>query len=61
MLKILNPPFLPLMVSEEAPRPVMVTAPTVPEPITALASIMFGNAELKVMVWGEAPVKLKLI
>jgi len=49
MVKILKLPWLASMVSEEAPRPVMVTVPAVPAPTTVLASMMFGNAEAKVM------------
>ena len=41
---------LPLMISEEAPRPVMVTVPAVPAPTVLLASMMLGNAAAKVMV-----------
>ena len=57
MLKILKSrpalPLLPLMLSEEAPRPVMVTVPAVPPPlpmIDVLALIMVGNALASVMV-----------
>ena len=55
MLKILKPPRLPSMVSKEAPRPVMVTVPTVvpvppvPEAV-AVASKIVGNAPARVMV-----------
>ena len=55
MLKILKPPWLPSMVSKEAPRPMMVTVPAVPigllfeSRITEVASIMVGNAAAKVM------------
>ena len=44
MVKILKLPLLASMVSEEAPRPVMVRVPEVD------ASKMFGNAVAKVMV-----------
>ena len=44
MVKILKLPLLASMVSEEAPRPLMVKVPAV------LASTMFGNAAAKVMV-----------
>ena len=50
---------LPLMISEGAPRPVMVTVPAVPLPTTVLASMMVGNADPSVIVF--TPVKLKLI
>jgi len=48
MLKILKLPLLPLIISEEAPRPLMVRVPTVvpvpPVPVAvALASKMVGN------------------
>ena len=58
MLKILKlrplTPLSPLIVSAEAPRPVMVRVPTVvpvppvPEAV-AVASIILGNAPVKVM------------
>ena len=51
--KILKLPLLPLMISEEAPRPVIVRVPAVPPPllmIDVLALTMVGNAEAKVMV-----------
>ena len=41
---------LPLIVSEEAPRPVMVTVPAVPPPVGVLALIMVGSTPAKVMV-----------
>jgi len=44
IMKILKLPWLASMVSEEAPRPVMVRVPEVD------ASKMFGNAAAKVMV-----------
>ena len=50
MLKILKPPRLPLMISEEALGPVMVTVPAVPPVIAVLALIMAGNAAVKAMV-----------
>ena len=53
MVKILKPPrlpLLPLMVSEEALGPVMVTVPAVPPVIAVLASMMAGNAAVKAMV-----------
>ena len=50
ILKILKSPWLASMVSEEAPRPVMVKVPAVPAPTVLLASTMLGNAEAKVMV-----------
>ncbi len=50
ILKILKPPWLQSMVSELAPKPVMVTVPAVPAPTVLLASTMLGNAEAKVMV-----------
>ena len=41
---------LPLIVSEEAPRPVMVTVPAVP-PVTAVAALtIVGNAPPRVMM-----------
>ena len=59
MLKLrLTLPLLPLIVREEAPRPLMVTLPAVPPPVIAVVvSMMFGNAEVKVMV-PEAKEKL---
>ena len=48
--KILKLPLLASMISEETPRPLMVTVPAVPVPTIVLASTMLGNAELKVMV-----------
>jgi hypothetical protein len=48
--KILKPPRLPLMISEEALGPVMVRVPAVPPVIGVLASIMAGNAAVKAMV-----------
>ena len=58
--KILKLPLPPLIIREEAPRPVMVTVPAVPPVIAALALIIVGNAALnKVIVL--VPVKLKLI
>ena len=63
MLKILKLrlvlPLSPLMVSEGAPRPVMVTVPAVPLPTTVLALTMVGNADPSVIVF--SPVKLKTI
>ena len=54
MLKILKLPLLASMVSEEAPSPLMVTAPAVPPVIAVLELMMFGNGEAKViMVTGE--------
>ena len=53
MVKIRKPPrlpLLPLMVSEEALGPVMVTVPAVPPVIAVLASMMAGNAAVKAMV-----------
>ena len=50
MVKILKLPCLASIISEEAPRPVMVTVPAVPAPTVLLASTMLGNAESKVMV-----------
>ena len=50
MVKILKLPPLASMISEEAPRPLMVKVPAVPAPTTVLASMMFGNAETMVMV-----------
>ena len=50
IMKILKLPWFASMVSEEAPRPVIVTVPAVPAPTTVLASTMFGNAETMVMV-----------
>ena len=50
IVKILKPPTAPLMVSEEAPGPVMVTVPAVPPVIAVLASIIVGNTAVKVMV-----------
>jgi len=50
MVKIPKLPLLASIVSEEAPRPVMVRVPAVPAPTTVLASMMFGNAETMVMV-----------
>ena len=50
MVKILKPPRLPLMISEEALGPVMVTVPAVPPVIAVLASMMAGNAAVKAMV-----------
>ncbi len=53
-------PLLPLMISEEAPGPVMVTVPAVPPPlpiIDVLALTMLGSEEPRVMV----PVTLKLM
>ena len=50
MVKILKPPTAPLMVSEEAPGPVMVTVPAVPPVIAVLALIIVGNAAVKAMV-----------
>ena len=55
IVKILKPPAVPLMISEEEPGPVMVRVPTVvpvppvPEAV-ALAAKMVGNAAVKVMV-----------
>ena len=53
MVKIRKPPrlpLLPLMISEEALGPVMVTVPAVPPVIAVLASMMAGNAAVKAMV-----------
>ena len=53
MVKIRKPPrlpLLPLMISEEALGPVMVTVPAVPPVIAVLALIMAGNAAVKAMV-----------
>ena len=50
MVKILKPPAVPLMISEEAPGPVIVTVPAVPPVIIVVASMMFGNAAVKAMV-----------
>ena len=50
MEKILKPPPLASMVREEAPSPVMVRVPAEPPVIAVLASMIFGNAEAKVMV-----------
>ena len=50
MVKILKLPWLASMVSEEAPRPVMVIVPAVPPVIAVLESMMFGNAAVRVMV-----------
>ncbi len=50
MVKILKPPAVPLIVSEEAPGPVMVTVPAVPPVIAVLASMILGNAAARVMV-----------
>ena len=62
IVKILKLPLLALMISEEAPKPVMVTVPAVPAPTVLLASTMLGNAEAKVMVKGLEPeAKLKSI
>ena len=46
----LETPLSPLIVSEDAPRPLMVTVPAVPAPTVLLASTMLGNAVAKVMV-----------
>lgn len=43
-------PLSPLMISEEAPIPVIVSVPTVPPVIAVLTFKMVGNAEAKVMV-----------
>jgi len=57
MVKILKPPRLPLMISEEALGPVMVTVPAVPigllleSRITEVALIMAGNAAVKGWYW----------
>ena len=40
----------PLMISEEAPMPVIVRVPTVPPVIAVLTFKIVGNAEAKVMV-----------
>ena len=40
----------PLMISEEAPRPVIVRVPTVPPVIALLTFKMVGNEEARVMV-----------
>jgi hypothetical protein len=45
----------PLMVSEEAPRPVMVRVPMVPPEIAVLAFNIVGRAEPNVMVYGLVP------
>ena len=54
MLKILKLrlefPLSPLMISEVAPRPVIVRVPTVPPVIAVLTFKMVGNAEARVMV-----------
>ena len=50
MLKILKLPWSPLMVSKEAPRPVMVRVPLGTPLIKAVASKMVGNAPARVMV-----------
>ena len=63
MLKILKSrpvlPLLPLILSEEAPRPVIVTVPAVPPVTAVLALTMVGNADPSVIVF--SPVKLKTI
>jgi hypothetical protein len=61
MLKILKLPLLASMVSDEAPRPVMVTVPAVPSVKEVLALIMFGNAESKVMMKRLLPGRLKVM
>ena len=53
ILKILKSPLLPLMVSEETPRPLMVTLPAK----DALA--MVGSTDVRLIVFD--PVKLKLM
>ena len=50
---------LPLMVSKEAPTPLMPVLPAVPLPTTVLALTMVGNADPSVIVF--TPVKLKTI
>ena len=50
ILNILKPPLLPSMLSEEAPRPAIVTLPAVPALTTALASTISGNADSKAML-----------
>ena len=53
IVKILKLPWLALIVSKEAPRPLMVTVPAVPPPlplIDVLALTMVGNALARVMV-----------
>ena len=52
-------PLLPLMISEEAPSPVMASEPAVPLPTTVLALTMVGSADPRVIVF--TPVKLKTI
>jgi len=55
MVKILKLPWLPLMVSAEAPRPLMVRVPAV------LTFKIVGRAAARVIVYGLVPVKLKLM
>ena len=53
IVKILKLPWLALILSKEAPRPLMVTVPAVPPPlplIDVLALTMVGNALARVMV-----------
>ena len=49
MVKILKLPWLPLMLKLELPPPLMVTVPAVPPVTAVVVSMMFGNAEAKVM------------
>ena len=49
-LRLGSPPFSPLMLREEAPRPLIVKVPAVP-PVTAEdASLMLGRIEFRVIV-----------
>ena len=55
MLKILKSrpllPLSPLIISEEVPRPLIVTVPAVPPPVIGvLALTIVGNAEFSVIV-----------
>ena len=55
MVKIPRLPLLASIVSEDAPRPLMVRVPAV------LTFKIVGRAAAKVMVYGLEPVKLKLM
>lgn len=59
--KMLKLPLLPLIVSEGAPRPLILRAPMVPPEIAVLAFKIVGNAEFKLMLYVLAPVKLNWI
>jgi hypothetical protein len=50
ILKMLKLPLLPLIVSEEAPRPLMMTLPAKLPLISVVVLIIFGSEEVREMV-----------